>query len=123
MILHTKGKNNSMKNKLIFLTTDSLGDGDRELGMQLLETFFTLLKQREQLPVAVFCVNRGVLALTEQSMTSLHLKELMDNNVPVLACATCVDFYNIREQLTVGEISSMGHFMKLAEEFEVLTLS
>lgn len=113
---------NSMKNKVIFLTTDSLGDGDRELGTQLLETFFTLLKQRKELPVAIFCVNRGVLALTEQSLTSLHLKELMDKNVPVLACATCVEYYKIRDQLTVGEISSMGHFMELAEQYEVLTL-
>lgn len=113
---------NSMKNKVIFLTTDSLGDGDRELGTQLLETFFTLLKQRKELPAAIFCVNRGVLALTEQSLTSLHLKELMDKNVPVLACATCVEYYKIREQLTVGEISSMGHFMELAEQYEVLTL-
>lgn len=64
-----------MKNKVIFLTTDSIGSGERELGAQLLETFATLLKQREQLPAAVFCVNRGVLALTEQSFASLHLKE------------------------------------------------
>lgn len=112
-----------MKNKLIFLTTDSLGDGERELGTQILETFFTLLKQREPLPAAIFCANRGVLALTEQSMSSLHLRELADKNVPILACATCVDYYDIREQLVVGEISSMGHFMELAEQYEVLTLS
>lgn len=67
-----------MKNKVIFLTTDSLGNGERELGSQILETFFTLLKQREQLPAAVFCANRGVLALTEQSLASVHLKELAD---------------------------------------------
>lgn len=43
-----------MKNKVIFLTTDSIGSGERELGAQLLETFATLLEQREQLPAAVF---------------------------------------------------------------------
>ncbi|WP_339322997.1 DsrE family protein [Paenibacillus sp. FSL W8-0194] len=112
-----------MKNKVIFLTTDSLGNGERELGSQILETFFTLLKQREQLPAAVFCANRGVLALTEQSLASVHLKELADRGVPVLACATCVDYYGVREQLMAGEISSMGHFMELAEAFEVMTLA
>ncbi|MEC0371731.1 DsrE family protein [Paenibacillus chibensis] len=112
-----------MQSKVIFLTTDSLGNGERELGTQILETYFTLLKQREQLPAAIFCANRGVLALTEQSLASVHLKELADKNVQVLACATCVDYYGIREQLTVGEISSMGHFMELADKYEVLTLS
>lgn len=112
-----------MKNKTIFLTTDSLGDGERELGTQLLETFLTLLKQREQLPAAVFCVNRGVLALTELSFASLHLKELSEQGVPVLACATCVDYYEVRHQLVVGEISSMGHFMELVEQYEIVTIS
>ncbi len=112
-----------MLNKVIFLTTDSLGNGERELGTQILETFFTLLKQREQLPAAVFCANRGVLALTDQSLASVHLKELAERDVPVLACATCVDYYGIREQLSVGEISSMGHFMELAGQYEVMTLA
>lgn len=111
-----------MNNKVIFLNTDSLGDGERELGTQLLETFFTLLKQKDPLPAAVFCVNRGVLALTEQSLASLHLKELEERGVPVLACGTCVDYYGIREALSAGEVSSMGRFLELAEQYEVLTI-
>ena len=114
-----------MNRKVIFLTTDSFGDGDRELGVRLLETFLTLLKQREQeqLPAAVFCVNRGVLALTEQSFASLHLKELANRGVPVLACGTCVNYYGIQDQLAAGEVSSMGRFMELAAQYEVLTLA
>lgn len=97
-----------MKNKVIFLTTDSIGSGERELGAQLLETFATLLKQREQLPAAVFCVNRGVLALTEQSFASLHLKELEARGVPVLACGTCVDYYGIRDRLQPARCPAWG---------------
>ncbi len=113
----------SMNNKVIFLTTDSLGDGDKELGAQLLETYVNLLKQREALPAAVFCVNRGVLALTEQSFASLHLKELEDKGVPVLACGTCVDYYKIHDKLVAGKVSSMGYFMELSEKYEVMTIS
>lgn len=112
-----------MHNKVIFLTTDSLGNGERELGQQILETFFTLLKQREQLPAAIFCANRGILALTNESLVSVHLKELADQGVPVLACATCADYYGVRDQLEAGEISSMGHFMELAAKYEVMTLA
>lgn len=112
-----------VKNKVILLETDSMGAGDRELGATLLETFFSLLKQKEEKPAAIFCVNRGVFALTEQSLASLHLQELEKQGVPVLACKTCVDYYGIGERLTVGTISSMGRFLELAAQHEVFTLS
>ena len=65
-----------MKNKVILLSSDQLGKGEPGLGEGLLETFFTLLKQQDELPVAVFCMNRGVFTLTESSFVSLQLKEL-----------------------------------------------
>ncbi|MFB6465297.1 DsrE family protein [Cytobacillus sp. Hz8] len=112
-----------MKNKVILLSSNKLGNGDQELGENLLETFFTLLKQREELPVAIFCVNSGVLALTIDSLVSLHLKELEDKGVAVLACKTCVDFYQVEEKLAAGKISSMGHFIELAAKYEVMTIN
>jgi len=112
-----------MEPKVILLTTDSLGNGERELGEVLLETYFTLLKQKEVLPRAIFCLNRGVLALTEASFASVHLKELAGRGVQVLACKTCVDYYGIAEQLYVGEISSMARFIELSEKYGTVTLA
>ena len=62
-----------MKNKVILLASDQLGNGEKELGEGILETFFTVLKQKEELPVAIFCMNRGVFTLTEESLISLQL--------------------------------------------------
>ncbi|WP_075981465.1 DsrE family protein [Bacillus massilinigeriensis] len=112
-----------MKNKVILLSSNVLGKGDEELGQNLLETFFTILKQREELPAAIFCVNSGVLALTNDSLTSLHLKEIEAKGVDVLACKTCVDFYQIEEKLVAGKISSMAKFIELAEKYEVMTIA
>lgn len=111
-----------MQHKVILITSDRLGSGDEELGKQVLETFFTLLKQRDDLPEAVFCMNRGVYVLTDQSFASLHIKEIADKGVKVFACKTCVDHYNVEEQLITGEISSMGHFLDLASKFEIITI-
>ncbi|WP_223066899.1 DsrE family protein [Paenibacillus caui] len=111
-----------MKNKVILLTTDSWGHGDEELGKTILESFFSLIKQEEGLPAAVFCVNRGVLALTDMSLASLHLKELQHKGVPVLACKTCVDYYGIADKLEAGEISTMKRFIELSAEYEVMTV-
>lgn len=112
-----------MKNKVILLNTDSWGNGDEELGQTLLETFFTLLKQEKDPPAAIFCIHRGVLNLTESSVVSLHLKEIEDKGVPVLACKTCVDYYGVTDKLYAGEISSMKRFLELSAGHEVFTLS
>jgi selenium metabolism protein YedF len=112
-----------MKNKVILVSSDKLGEGDTQLGESVLETFFTILKQREELPYAVFCMNRGVFTLTDESFVSVHLKELADKGVQILACKTCVDHYELEDKLSVGTISSMGHFIELAAQYEVLTIS
>lgn len=111
-----------MRKKVILLNTDSWGKGDEELGHTLLETFLTILKQEEELPAAIFCMHRGVLALTESSVSSLHLKELQNRGVPVLACKTCTDYYGVTEKLYAGEISSMKRFIELSAAYEVLEI-
>jgi selenium metabolism protein YedF len=112
-----------LKNKVILLASDQMGKGDTELGQGILETFFTILKQKEELPIAIFCMNRGVFTLTESSLVSLQLKELEEKGIDVLACKTCVDFYELNEKLVVGKISGMANFIELASKYEVITLS
>ena len=112
-----------MKNKVILLASDQLGNGEKELGEGILETFFTVLKQKEELPVAIFCMNRGVFTLTEQSLVSLQLADLERKGVDVLACKTCVDYYELNEKLVIGKVSGMAQFVELASEYEVITIS
>nr|WP_295972923.1 DsrE family protein [uncultured Bacillus sp.] len=112
-----------MKNKVILVSSDQLGSGESELGEGILETFFTLLKQREELPAAVFCMNRGVFTLTDSHLVSLQLKELEEKGVEVLACKTCVDYYQIADKLVAGKISGMANFIELAAKYEVITIS
>ena len=112
-----------MKNKVILLASDQLGNGEKELGEGILETFFTVLKQKEELPVAIFCMNRGVFTLTEESLVSLQLADLERKGVDVLACKTCVDYYELNEKLVTGKVSGMAQFVDLASEYEVITIS
>lgn len=112
-----------MENKVILVLSDQLGQGDKALGEGVLETFFTLLKQKEQKPKSIFCMNRGVFTLTDQSLVSVHLKELENQGVSVLACKTCADYYEVSDKLTAGKISGMDKFIELSSQYEVLTLS
>jgi intracellular sulfur oxidation DsrE/DsrF family protein len=112
-----------LKNKVILLASDQLGNGEKELGEGILETFFTILKQKEELPVAVFCMNSGVFTLTEESLVSLQLADLEGKGVDVLACKTCVDYYELNEKLVTGKVSGMAQFVELASKYEVITIS
>jgi sulfur relay (sulfurtransferase) complex TusBCD TusD component (DsrE family) len=112
-----------MKNKVVLVSSDQLGKGNQDLGEGVLETFFTILKQREEKPAAIFLMNKGVYTATEESLVSVHLQEMEKAGVPVFTCKTCVDYYELGEKLVVGEISSMGHFIELASQHEVLTIS
>jgi intracellular sulfur oxidation DsrE/DsrF family protein len=112
-----------MKNKVVLVSSDQLGRGDAELGTGVLETFFTVLKQQKELPAAVFFMNSGVNALTEDSFVSVHAKELEEKGVDILACKTCVDHYGLGDKLYAGKISGMAHFVELAASHEVLTIS
>lgn len=112
-----------MRNKIILVSSDQLGKGEKELGENVLETFFTLLKQKEDLPAAIFCMNSGVFTLTEKSFVSVHLKELEEKGVEVIACKTCVDYYEIENKLIAGKIGGMPQFIELAAKYEVITIS
>jgi hypothetical protein len=112
-----------MRNKIILLSTESWGNGDEQLGKTILESFFAILKQGEERPAAIFCMHRGVLALTEASLISLHLKEIQEQGIPVLACKTCVDYYQVSDKLYAGEISTMKRFIELSAEHEVFTIA
>jgi hypothetical protein len=112
-----------MRNKVILLCTDSWGKGDEQLGKTILESFFAILKQEQERPAAIFCMHRGVLALTEVSIVSLHLKEIQEQGVPVLACKTCADYYEVSDRLYAGEVSTMKRFIELSGNHEVFTIS
>ena len=100
-----------------------MGQGDPDLGENILETFFNLLKNKEDLPVAVFCMHKGVFTMTDDSFVSVHLKALHAKGVDVLACKTCAEYYGIENTLTVGSLSSMDHFITLASNYEVVTIA
>lgn len=100
-----------------------MGNGDNMLGENLLETYFTLLKQEKTLPSVIFCMNSGVKTLTDDSFVSLHLKELENLGVKILACKTCTDHYEISHKLSVGNLSSMKEMIQLSQELKVITIT
>lgn len=91
----------------VFVGRDIIGDGDRELGTNLMRMFFYTLSQGEDKPGAVLFMNAGVKLPTLDEQVAEHLKALSAVGVEILVCGTCLNFYGLTDQLQVGTVSNM----------------
>jgi len=92
---------------VLFISTDQLGTGSSELGCLLMRNFIYTLTKRDEMPEAVVFMNAGVKLSIEGSPALEELKELEDSGVEILVCGTCLDYYELKEQHRVGQISNM----------------
>jgi selenium metabolism protein YedF len=104
-------ENNDDKRDLyyvLYVKNSEMGHGDVELGSVLMKAFFKTLVDSEKKPKTIIFVNKGVFLVTEGSNVLEELKVLNEKfNTEILACGTCLDFYNIKDQLKIGVVSNM----------------
>lgn len=93
---------------IVVIDSTTMGVGDEILGRKLLKTFLTLLCERHDKPRTVIFYNSGVQLACEGSDILDLLKHLDNDDVEILLCGTCLDFYELREKAQVGNISNMG---------------
>jgi selenium metabolism protein YedF len=95
------------KNTVLVVSSDQMGRGDPELGAILVRTFFHTLAEGEQLPNTIIFYNSGVKLAVEGSPVLEDLRALEAMGIELLACGTCLGYYNLKERITVGTISNM----------------
>ena len=111
------------KTYCVFVGRDIIGDGDRELGANLMRMFFYTLAQSDDLPASVCFMNAGAKLPVQDEQVVEHLKALMDRGVEVLVCGTCLNFYGIADGLKVGTVSNMYDIVtKMQEAGKVITV-
>jgi len=103
------------KNKKITLlvSTDKLGLGDDELGAILMKSYIFALSEADTIPNDILFINGGVKLTTSDSPVLDSLKKLISRGANILVCGVCLDFYNIKDKLSVGEISNMYTIVQL----------
>ena len=99
------------------ITSDTIGHQDQELGKRLMHNFFMKLLETGEKPTHILFLERGVhLLLPEFSAAgALHILE-RESEIMLLACATCLDFYQIKEKIVVGQVSSMPEIIEVLGE-------
>ena len=95
------------KNTVVVVAADHMGEGEGELGKNLLKAFLYALSQQESLPKTILFYNGGATLTTEGSQSLEDLKTLEAQGVEILTCGTCLDYYGIKDKLAVGTVSNM----------------
>lgn len=108
----------------VFIGKDHVGEGDPQLGYNLMKMAIYTLSESEDVPASVLFMNSGVklVAGDEQQIVD-SVNKLIEKGTEVLVCGTCLDFYGLKEQLKVGEVSNMYDILgRMQEAAKTITL-
>lgn len=98
----------------VVIGSDEMGGGDPELGKILMRAFVNALIEMPHMPAFVILYNRGVYLATKQIDTARTLEQMKtEKGVDIVCCGTCVDYYDLREDIQVGQISNMYTIMEM----------
>jgi selenium metabolism protein YedF len=86
----------------ILVTNNGMGTGAKELQNKLIQTYFNLLAENDYLPSVIAFYTEGVKLLVADSPALEALKALEAKGVRLVACGTCLNYYELEEKLEVG---------------------
>jgi selenium metabolism protein YedF len=92
---------------VMLIASDQLGSGDEALGQLLIASFINALPEASPKPAKMMFINRGVMLTTEGSRVLDTLLKLEKDGVQILSCGTCLNHYQLKEKLKVGQITNM----------------
>ena len=95
------------KNTVVVVAADHMGEGEGELGKNLLKAFLYALSQQESLPKTILFYNGGASLTCRDSLSLEDLKSMAERGVEILTCGTCLNFYGLTEKLAVGGVTNM----------------
>lgn len=101
---------------VVAVKSENMGMGDDALGKILMRAFVNSLIAADRLPSAILLYNSGVKLAVRGTDTADSLAQLEEKGIAIFACGTCVDFYDIKDQLAAGMISNMYTMTKYLTE-------
>ena len=92
---------------VLAIASEFMGRGDDVLGHVLMRGFFHTLGEVAPAPDTLILFNSGVKLVVDGSPVLEDLQVLRQHGVEILACGTCLGYYELRDRVAVGEVSNM----------------
>lgn len=96
---------------VMVIPADTMGRGDDPLGHVLMRAYIKTIKNLSPLPTKIFFYNTAVKITATQSDLIAPLRELHGLGVEIYSCGTCLDFFNLKDALLVGQVTNMFEIM------------
>lgn len=100
----------------IMIATDVMGTGSEELGRNLMKSYLYSLTEADVKPETMMFLNKGVYLTTAESPVLELIRQLEENGVEILSCGACLDFYKLKDELAVGNVTNMYSNVELMHE-------
>lgn len=91
----------------LLLLTDTLGQGDLDLGHKLMLGFLRTTLDTSPRPWRLVLLNHGVRMATVDNVAVDALNLLVEAGVEVLACGTCLEHLGLTDRLRAGRVTNM----------------
>ena len=101
------GESSAQPILVVVMPANTIGKGDDTLGELLVRGFVHTLLETKPLPNSIILLNSGVKLAVKDSETVNDFKELEGKGVQILACGTCLNYFNLTDSLDAGNISNM----------------
>ena len=99
--------------KTIVIRSEFLGSGSDELGERLMGSFLRKLWAEDARPTTIIFYNSGVKLVAEDSKVLDALTELHAAGVDLVACGTCVGYFEVKDKVKAGRVSDMREIVSL----------
>ncbi|MGO3751963.1 MAG: sulfurtransferase-like selenium metabolism protein YedF [Peptoniphilaceae bacterium] len=106
---------------IVAISSDQMGSGDEDFSKKLLEGFLYSLREQDSLPKYIIFYNKGVRLVSLNQKTIEDLKYMENQGVKILSCGLCLDNYNLKEKLEVGEITNMYRICELLRKYKTVS--
>lgn len=108
---------------VVVVTHDGMGSATAPLQHRLLKNYLTLLLENEMLPEAICFYGEGVRMVIDGSPVLEELQALAEKGVYLIACETCLNYYDYLNRRAVGIVGSMADIVEAQWRAEkVITL-
>lgn len=98
---------------VVVVSSDAFGDGDLELGKNLMKTYVYSMTEADVKPHTIIFINNGVLLAVEGSPVLDHILALSEAGVRIYSCGACLNYHGLEDKLAAGEVTNMYSIVEL----------
>ena len=108
------------KGTVVVISGNVMGTGEEKLGKALMKAFIFALSKQDTLPDTILFYNSGAFLTCKGSDSLEDLKNMEAEGVKIMTCGTCLDFYGLKEELSVGTITNMYDIVETQEKAQLI---